>query len=77
MHWNYFKCNELLHTLNVYKIPRKEHQVVDFWVADKILASEILFWKYSKYVPLIECNYKKLKMPSFLWFRKSSILSTK
>ena len=56
---------ELLHTLNVYKIPRKEHQVVDFWVAYKILASEILFWKYSKYVPLIECNYKKTKNAEF------------
>ena len=53
MHWSYFKYNDLLHMLNVYKISRKEHQVVDFWVTDEISASEILFWEYSEYVPLI------------------------
>ena len=45
--WIYFKYNGLLHRLNVYKIPRKEHQVVDFWV------SEILVWKWLECVPLI------------------------
>ena len=29
-HWGYFKYNDLLYTLNVYKIPRKEDCVVDF-----------------------------------------------
>ena len=54
MHWSYFKYNDLLlHMLNVYKISRKEHQVVDFWVTDEISASEILFWEYLEYVPLI------------------------
>ena len=43
-HWSYFKYNDLLHTLNVYKIPAKEHQVVDLWVADEMSASEILLW---------------------------------
>ena len=46
MHGSYFKYNDLLHTLNVYEIPAKEHQVADFWVTDEITASEILFWKY-------------------------------
>ena len=32
--------------LNIYKIPAKEQQVVDLWVADEISSSEILFWKY-------------------------------
>ena len=52
-HCSYFKYNDLLHTLSVYKIPRKKDQVVDFWVPDEIVASEILFWKYLDYVPLI------------------------
>ena len=39
--------------LNVYKIPRKERQVVDFSVTDEILASEILFWKYLIDVPVV------------------------
>ena len=30
MHGSYFKYNNLLHTLNVYEIPAKEHQVADF-----------------------------------------------
>ena len=53
VHWSYFKNNDLLHTLKVYKIPRKEHQAVDFWVTDEIATSEILFWKYLEYFPLI------------------------
>ena len=28
-HLSYVKCNNLLHTFNVYKIPAQEHQVVD------------------------------------------------
>ena len=42
-HWSYFKYNDLLHMLNVYKIPASEHQVVDSWAADEISVSEILF----------------------------------
>ena len=30
MHGSYFKYNDLLHTLNVYGIPAKEHQGADF-----------------------------------------------
>ena len=52
-HRNYSKYNDLFYTLNVYKITGKEHQVVDFWVTDEVLASEILFWKYLEYAPLI------------------------
>lgn len=53
MHWSYFQYNGLLHRMNVYKSPRKEHWVVDFWVTDRIDALEILFWIYLEYVPLI------------------------
>ena len=74
-HWTYFKYSDLLHTLNVYKIPRKEHQVVHFWVADKISTSELLFWKYLEYVSLILRNYKKLKSTKFLQFTIFSILN--
>ena len=35
--WSYSKCKNILQTLNVYKIPEKEHQVVDRWDADEIL----------------------------------------
>ena len=38
-HWSYSKCKDILHTLNVYKIPAKEHQVVDHWAADEISVS--------------------------------------
>ena len=76
-HWSYFKYNDLLHTLNVYKIPAKEHQVVDLWVADEMSASEILLWNYLEYVPLIFHIYKKLKRTKFLWFTIfSSLIST-
>ena len=42
-HCSYFKYSNFLHTLNEFQIPRKEDQVVDFWVTDEIAASEILF----------------------------------
>ena len=51
--WSYFKYNDLLDTLNLYKTLRKEHQAVHFLVTGKISALEILVWKYLKYVPLI------------------------
>ena len=56
MQWSYFEYNDFLHGLNVYKIPGKEHQVVDFWLSDEISASEILFWKYLQYLPQIKLN---------------------
>ena len=34
-HWSYSKCKDILQTLNVYKIPAREHQVVDRWDADE------------------------------------------
>ena len=34
--WSYSKSKDLLHTLNVYKIPPKEHKVVDWWPADEL-----------------------------------------
>ena len=38
-HWSYSKCKDILQTLNVYKIPAKEHQVVDHSDADEISVS--------------------------------------
>ena len=35
-HWSCSKFKNILETLNVYKIPSKEHQVVDRWDADEI-----------------------------------------
>ena len=49
----------ILHTLNVYKIPAKEHYVCDRWVANEISVFKILFSKYLEYVPLILCNCKQ------------------
>ena len=34
--WSNSKCKGLLHTLNVYKIPPKEHNAVDHWAADEL-----------------------------------------
>ena len=34
--WSYSKWKDVLHMLNVYKIPAKEHKVVDGWAADEI-----------------------------------------
>ena len=55
-HWNSFKSIDILHTLNVYKISPKEHQVVDSCATDEKSASDILFGKYLEYVPLILRN---------------------
>ena len=38
-HLNYFKCKNLLQTLSGYKIPAKEHHLVDCWAADVISVS--------------------------------------
>ena len=37
----------------MYIKSRKEHRVFNFWVSDGVTASEILFWIYLKYVPLV------------------------
>ena len=37
--WSYSKCKNILQMLNVYKIPAKEHQVVDRWDGDEITVS--------------------------------------
>ena len=34
--WNYFKCKNLLQTLNVFEIPAQEHHLVDCLAADEI-----------------------------------------
>ena len=48
----------MLHTVDVYKILAKVHQRVYRPVGSEILVSEILFWKYLEYVPIILCNDK-------------------
>ena len=60
---------------NIYKILAKEHQVVDRGAADEISLSQILFWKYLEYVPLILRNYKKLNRAKTFRFTISSFLS--
>ena len=37
------KFKDILQTLNLYKIPSKQHQVVDYSDADEISVSKILF----------------------------------
>ena len=75
-HWSDFKGNNILNTLNVYKISAKEHQVADRCAADEISVSEILLGKYLKYVPLILHNYKKVRGTKVVRFAISSILIT-
>ena len=72
----YESKNDILHTFIVYKIPAKEHEVVDHWPADEISILKILFWKYLEYVPLILSNYKRLRRLKIVRFTISSFLST-
>ena len=65
----------MLHTLNVYQIPAKEHLVVDAWAADETSVWETLFWKYSEYVRQILHNYKKLNRTKIVEVKYSSTLS--
>ena len=44
-HWSYCKCEDTLHTLNVFKIPAKEHQVVDRWSGDEYQFQKFCFKK--------------------------------
>ena len=69
----FIKCNDLLNTLNVYQIPAKEHQVVHHWDADEISVSETLFSKYSKYIPQILRNYKKIKRTNYKKIKRTKI----
>ena len=55
------KFKDILQTLNLYKIPSKQHQVADYSDVDKISVSKILFWKYFDNIPLILRNYKKTR----------------
>ena len=68
----YESKNDILHTFIVYKIPAKEHEVVDHWPADEISILKILFWKYLEYVPLILSNYEKPKRTKIVRFTISS-----
>ena len=74
MHWSYFKDNDSLRKLNVYKIPPNQCQVVDSWAVNKVSVSEILSCKYLEYVPLILRKFKKLKKTKVFRFSITSIL---
>ena len=74
-HWSYSKCKDILQTFNVYKIPAKEHQGAYRQDAEEISVSQILFWKYLEYVPLILQSYKKLNNSKIVGFKSSSFLS--
>ena len=68
-YWSYFECNDILHMLSVYKILSNEHQADDSWAKYQMSVSEILFWKYLKYVPLILSNCKRLKKTKIAIFK--------
>ena len=57
----YFRFNDILHMLNVYKIIVKDQEALDSWATDEISVAEISFWKYLEYVPVILRNCKKIK----------------
>ena len=59
----------------MYKIPGKEHQGAYRQDAEEISVSQILFWKYLEYVPLILHTYKKLNNSKIVEFKSSSFLS--
>ena len=71
-HWSYSKCKYILQTFSVFKIPANERDRCD---AEKISVSQILFWKYLEYVPLILHSYKKLNNTKITGFEISSFLS--
>ena len=67
-----WKCSRSLHftlLLNVHQLLSNEHQVNDSWAEYQMLVSEILFWKYLKYVPLILPNCKRLKKTKISIFK--------
>ena len=67
-----FKYEGLLCTLNLYKVPAKEHQVDDRLVADEISVLEILLWKYIENVPIMLRNYEKVKITNIVRFTIST-----
>ena len=70
-----FKYEGLLYTLNLYKVPAKEHQVDDRLVADEISVLEILLWKYIENVPIMLRNYEKVKITNIIRFTISAFLT--
>ena len=59
---SYFKFNDILHMLNVYKILVKDQEVLDSWATGEISVSELfLLLKYLEYVPVILRNCEKIK----------------
>ena len=58
---SYFRFNDILHMLNVYKIIIKDQEALDSWATDERSAAEISFWKYLEYVPVILRNCKKIE----------------
>ena len=64
------------YTFNVYKIPAKEHQGANRQDAEEISVSQILFWKYLEYVPLILNSYKKLNNSKIVGFKSSSFFKS-
>ena len=75
-HWSCSKCRDILHTLNVFRVPTKEHQVVDCWATDEILVLETLFCKCLEYATLILRKYKKVERTKIIIFTIFSFLST-
>ena len=67
-----FKYEGLLYTLNLHKVPAKEHQVDDRLVADEISVLEILLWKYIENVPIMLRNYEKVKITNIVRFTIST-----
>ena len=58
-HWSYSKWKDILHTLNIYKNPPKEHQVVEWWAVDEISVVNIVVEIFRVCPP----NIMKLQKP--------------
>ena len=61
--------------LTVYRIPAKEHQVVERSATNKASVLKTLLWKYLENVPLILHDYKRLTSTKSKTFTISSALS--
>ena len=74
--FRYFRFNDILRMLNLYKIIVKDQEALDSWAADEISVAETPFWKYLEYVPVILRNCKKIKRRKTVGSTISRFLST-
>ena len=78
-HWSYFKCIDLLHTSNVYKIPEKEQEIaaeLQMKYQFKNVVLEILITCLPNIIKLQKTNERKnSQIQNFFYFKCAINLS--